>query len=145
MNDLEMTWRNDGFAPSPPAGPFVPSFAQVYLKPDGDGVICRVAVRAEHCNGFGTVHGGFLATMADVFLGTNIARRLGPGVAFVTTNLAVDYLRTVSAGQWLESQIDRVKMGGRLCYISGVIVANGQEAVAIRATFAVLEPPPVKP
>ena len=128
----------DGFSPWPSKGKFVPSFATLLFKPSGPHLIFRVEVLPSHCNGAGIAHGGFLSTLADVWLGNNVAHQLPQGTRIVTANLSVDFLSPIASGIWLESAIDRIKIGSRLCHASGAIVADGQPVVAMRATFAPL-------
>ena len=129
----------NGFAPWPSKGPFVPSFAKFWYRSSEERLIFRVEVLPAHGNSGGIAHGGFLATLADVWLGANVAHRLPAHARFVTANLSVDYLKPVAIGAWLESEIDRIKVGTRLCYASGAILADSTAVVAMRATFALLD------
>lgn len=128
----------EGFSVWPNKGRFVPSFATFLFKPSGPHLIFRVEVSPDHCNVAGIAHGGFLSTLADVWLGSNVAHQLPQGTRFVTANLSVDFLKPVASGTWLESTIDRIKIGSRLCHASGAILADGQPVAAMRATFALL-------
>lgn len=127
-----------GFTQWPSKGAFVPSFATLWYRRSGDRLVFRVEVASAHCNSARIAHGGFLSTLADVWLGANVAQQLPSDTRFVTANLAVDFLKPVSIGTWLESEIDRIKIGTRLCHASGAIVADGVTVVAMRATFALL-------
>ncbi|WP_051710481.1 PaaI family thioesterase [Andreprevotia chitinilytica] len=139
---LEAQWLEEGFAIWPARGHFVPSFAQIYYKPTiaaaGPGLIFRLEVAPAHCNGFDIAHGGFISTMADVWLANNVGHQLPKETRFVTSSLSVDFLRPVKAGQWIESEIDRIKLGGLLCHASGAILCDGKAIAAMRATFAVI-------
>lgn len=129
-------WVHEGFTLWPMAGRFVPRIAPVYFVERSEELVFRVELTADHCNGAGIVHGGFLSTMADIWLGYNLARRLEHEARFATASLTVDYLRPATAGQWLESSIDRVKTGSLMCFASGVIMVDQQPVVAMRASFA---------
>lgn len=135
---LEEQWLREGFSVWPTAGRFVPNLAQVFFMSKGEYLIFRVAVTPEHCNGFDIVHGGFISTMADSWLGYNVAHLLPKETRFVTVSLSVDFLRSVKAGAWLESEIDRIKLGSRLCHASGAILSDGRPVAAMRGVFAVL-------
>lgn len=136
---LEQAWLAEGFSPSPMHGPYVHELVRQFAKREGEHLRFRLEVRPEHCNGYATAHGGFLATLADVWLAYNVYHRLPQSARIVTANLSVDYLAPASAGQWLESQIDRIKLGSRLCHASGAILRQGTPVIAMRASFAVLE------
>ena len=138
--DTEMRWQQEGYAPWPNASPFLSSFAHMFFKAQDDRLIFRVEVVPTHCNGFQVAHGGFLATLADIWLACNVGHAL-PQTRFVTASLNVDYLRPVTIGARLESQIDRLKLGSRLCHASGAILADDRPAVAMRGMFAILDRP----
>jgi len=83
---------------------------------------------------------GFIATLADVWLAGNLARRLPPEACFVTASLQVDYLGAVAAGDWLESEVDWVRVGGQLCHAAGRIRAgDGRLVTAMRGSFVRLD------
>ncbi len=136
---LERRWLDEGFSVCPMSGRFMPGLATLFTRPDGKHLCFRVEVRAEHCNGNATAHGGFLATLADVWLAYNVLHLLPDTARIVTANLSVDYLAPALAGDCLESQIDRVRIGARLCHASGAILREGHPVVAMRGAFAVME------
>lgn len=136
---LEQAWLAEGFHPSPMHGPFVRDLVRLFARPDGELLRFRLEIRPEHCNGYATVHGGFIATLADIWLAYNVYHRLPRGARIVTANLSVDYLAPAAAGDWLESEIDRVRVGSRLCHASGAILNARKPVAAMRATFALLE------
>ncbi|MCW3478248.1 hypothetical protein OL229_01565 [Neisseriaceae bacterium JH1-16] len=49
--------------------------ACLFFKPMSEPLQFCAKATAEQCNGFGTLHGGFLAAMGDIWLGTT--SRLG--------------------------------------------------------------------
>ena len=62
----------------------------------------------------GTVHGGILATLADVALGYAMAFASDPPRSLVTANLTLDFAGTAKMGEWLEAHVDVQKQGSRL-------------------------------
>lgn len=138
LTTLEEQWLREGFSAWPTSGRFVPALARMFFKPQGEYLTFRVEVAPDHCNGFNIVHGGFISTMADSWLACNVAHLLPKETRFVTASLSVDFLRPVKAGAWLESEIDRIKLGARLCHAAGAILSDGQPVAAMRAVFAVL-------
>jgi uncharacterized protein (TIGR00369 family) len=138
-SQLEQAWLAEGFSVLPMHGPYVSGSVRLFARPEDHHLHFRVAVLPEHCNGYATAHGGFLATLADIWLAYNIYHRLPKGARMVTANLTVDYLAPAVPGGWLESQIDRVRLGSRLCHASGAILAAGRPVVAMRGTFAMIE------
>ncbi len=135
----EAQWLHEGFRAWPSTGRFAPAVARMFFRPDGGHLIFRVEVVPDHCNGYDTAHGGFISTLADIWLAANVAHRLPKEARFATASLHVDFLRSTTAGDWLESEIDRIKLGSRLCHASGAILCNGKPVAAMRAVFAIRE------
>ncbi len=135
----ERAWLEQGFTRCPMPGPFVPNMMPVLCRQQGDHLVFRLEVRPQHCNGHGSVHGGFLATLADIWLAYNLIRQLPKSASVVTASLTVDYLAPAQAGDALESQIDRLRLGARLCHASGAILCAGKPVAAMRGSFAVIE------
>ena len=135
---LEQQWLGEGFSIWPVAGRFVPSLARIFCKPDDKHLSFRVEIVPDHCDGFGILHGGFMSTMADIWLAYNVARLLPKETRIATASLSVDFLISVETGHWLESEIDRIKLGSRLCHASCAILSNGRPVAAMRDLFAVL-------
>lgn len=140
MSPDEREWLAQGYTPSPAAGPFVPAIARIFQRHEGAQRRFRVEVTAQHCNGGGRGHGGFIATLADVWLAAALADQLAPAVRFVTASLQVDFLEAVRPGDCLESEIDWLRPGSRLCHASGRICAGGRPVAAMRGQFAILTP-----
>ena len=111
----------------------------VLCKAEGKHLVFRLEARPNHCNGHATLHGGFIATLADIWLAYNVIHMLPKTVSVVTASLTVDYLAPIQAGDILESQIDRVRVGAKLCHASGAILRRGLPVAAMRGSFAVIE------
>ena len=94
-------------------------------------------VEAKHCNRRGTLHGGILATLADVALGYTIAFSTQPPTGLITANLSLDFAGTAKIGDWLETRVDVQKKGGRLAFANCYISAGEQRIVRASAVFVV--------
>jgi uncharacterized protein (TIGR00369 family) len=92
---------------------------------------------AKHCNARGTVHGGMLATLADVALGYTMAFSSTPAASLVTANLSLDFAGTAKIGDWLEARVDVQKRGSRLSFANCYITVNEQRIVRASAVFLV--------
>lgn len=88
-------------------------------------------------NARGTVHGGILATLADVALGYATAFSSTPPANLVTANLALDFTGTAAIGDWLEAHVDVQKRGSRLAFANCYITANEQRIARASAVFLV--------
>lgn len=129
-----------GFAPMPIASPAIETFGPVYMHGDGAARRFGMHVLHKHCNVRRNVHGGFLATLADIALGFTLGYLTEPASGFVTVSLNLDYAGNAVEGDWLETTTDIQRRGRTLafanCYIwrnearivraSGVFMATGQ-------------------
>ncbi|MFC7411097.1 MULTISPECIES: PaaI family thioesterase [Hydrogenophaga] len=129
-----------GFKPLFRTSPFLDATGPYFYKPEERGFVVGLRVETRHTNNTGTVHGGLLATMADVSLGYVTAMSQQPPVRMLTTSLGLDYVGTANVGDWLEAHVSVVKVGSRLAFANLLIVANAAPIVTARATFLVTEP-----
>ncbi len=108
---------------------------QLQVEPQQDGT-STVVVDAgeEHLNPHGTVHGGVLATMIDVAMGTAVATTGGDSP--VTVSLTVTYLEPGRPGRLTATA--RVRKRGKRLIVVEAEVAQGVDVVAdALATFSV--------
>lgn len=74
--------------------------------PDGITISCEM--RPEFRNGHGVLHGGVIATLADVAVGVALRPRIAPKTA-TTIDLKVNYLKPLLEGKlWARSYLVRV-------------------------------------
>ena len=110
-----------GFKPLQRTSPFNTLVGPLYTK--GEGIARTIGLLAadKHCNSRGLVHGGLLATLADLALGYTIAYLSDPPRSAVTASLTIDFAGSAKVGDWLEVRTDVQKSGGRLtfanCYV----------------------------
>ena len=105
------------------------------VEPEDDGS-SRVLLDAgdEHLNPHGTVHGGVLATMIDVAMGTAVATTGGESP--VTVSLTVTYLEPGRPGR-LEARARVRKRGKRLMVVEAEVVQDDDVVADALATFSV--------
>ena len=106
---------------------------QVEPQEDGRSAVV-VEAGDEHLNPHGSVHGGVLATMIDVAMGTAVAS--AGGRAPVTVSLAVTYLEPGRPGRLTASAKVR-KRGKRLVVVEAEVVQDGDVVADAHGTFAV--------
>ncbi len=105
------------------------------IEPQGDGSsIVAVEAAEQHLNPHGSVHGGLLATMIDVAMGTAVATTGGQSP--VTVSLAVTYLEPGRAGR-LEARARVRKRGKRLMVVEAEVVQDGDVVADGLGTFSV--------
>lgn len=124
-----------GFAPLEGAGAFVDHVGPVHVR-TADGVI-GARVEDRHLNAAGTAMGGYLATLVDLAFGRAVRANAEGEAAVATVSLTTDYLRPAPAGAWLEAHTTVERLGGRLAFVDCSLRADGEEAVRVRAVFAV--------
>lgn len=130
-----------GFGPLPRTSPATELIGPILAKGSGSELIFGLRAEPKHCNGRNTVHGGILATLADVALGYATAFSTNPPTALVTTSLSLDYAGAARLGDWLEATVDIQKIGSRLAFASAHIHVNGERIVRASAVFAVITAP----
>jgi len=84
------------------------------------------------------VHGGLLATLADIAMGYVASVAQSPPLRMLTVNLSIDFLGPGQCGDWLESHVTISKMGSRLAFVSAEITGNGALIARTSAVFAVV-------
>ena len=60
---------------------------------------------------------------------------------FSTSSLTVDFVAGASAGEWLQSETDRIRIGRRVCVVTAAIVSDGRLVALTRATFVIAQAP----
>jgi uncharacterized protein (TIGR00369 family) len=136
----EAEWLAQGYVLWKGSGRFVPAIARVFQRTEDSLRHFRIELRDEHSNGAGRVHGGFISTLADIWLAGALADRLPADARFVTASLQVDFLEALWPGDWIESSIDWCRPGKRLCQVAGRMRSAERDVVAMRAVFSILSP-----
>ncbi|HYL24007.1 MAG TPA: PaaI family thioesterase [Burkholderiales bacterium] len=127
----------EGYQPLFRTSPYVELIGPLYSR--GEGAALQIGLRAErkHCNQRGTVHGGILATLADIALGYAMAFATTPPANLVTANLSLDFAGAAREGEWLETRVDIQKQGSRLAFGNCYITRDGERIVRASAVFLV--------
>ncbi|MBI3652565.1 MAG: PaaI family thioesterase [Acidobacteria bacterium] len=127
----------EGFAPLFRSSPFLHTIGPLYGKGEGANLIVGLRVEEKHTNARGLVHGGVLATLADIALGYCLAFSTTPPQSLVTTNLTLDFAGSAQIGDWLEVKVDIQKSGSRLAFANAYIFVGDQRIVRASAVFLV--------
>ena len=95
--------------------------------------------RPDHRNLQGLVHGGILATLADIAMGLAVRTVVGPTRRHVTIDLHVHYLRPARPGR-LEALGSVVHVGTHVGFAEGSVTdAAGRLLVRASGTYSVTE------
>jgi len=119
----------EGFQPLFRTSPVLDLIGPLYGRGKGTDLVVGLRVEPKHCNARGTIHGGILATLADVAIGYAIAFSADPPIGAVTANLSLDYAGTARIGDWVESRVDIQKRGTRLAF-GNCYLCVGEERIA---------------
>ena len=92
MSQLEIP---AGFIPLPRSSPLLDLLGPIYCRGCGLQLVIGLRADSRHANGRGTVHGGVLATLADVAMGYAMAFASQPPLALITASMTLDYLGAV--------------------------------------------------
>ncbi len=130
-----------GFLPCVLDEAFLHHVGPLHQRPGQEGHHV-IAFRAApvHLNRFGVVHGGMLASLADVAIGMNAARVAAGVDDAVTLTLTVDYIEGACAGQWIEAHTVLRKRAGRVRFGDCDVLADGRLVARGHATFYVRKP-----
>jgi acyl-coenzyme A thioesterase 13 len=127
----------EGWRPLPGLSPFNALVGPLYERRVDTNLSLALRIEAKHTNSRGLCHGGVLATLADLALGYAMQAAGGGGsVGFVTLHLSLDYAGSAKLGDWIESAVEIQRVGSRLAFANGYLVAEGQRIVRASAIFA---------
>ena len=127
----------EGFQPLFRTSPVLELIGPLYGRGKGADLVVGLRVEAKHCNARGTIHGGILATLADVAIGYAIAFSTDPPTGAVTTNLSLDYAGTAKIGDWVESRVDIHKRGSRVAFGNCYLCVGEERIVRASAVFLI--------
>ncbi|MEE8376242.1 MAG: PaaI family thioesterase [Acidimicrobiia bacterium] len=106
---------------------FGEGFVEISCTPDGF-----------HYNPYGTAHGGLAATLLDSATGCAVQSQLPAGVGYATLNLAVSYLRPLTARTGEVRCVGRVVSIGRTVAVSEATLLDPSDKALARATATCL-------
>ncbi len=126
-----------GFKPLFRTSPALELIGPLHGRGEGRQLEIGLRVERKHCNARGSVHGGILATLADVALGYAMAFSTEPPTAAVTASLSLDFAGSAAPGDWLQTQVDIQKQGSRLAFANCFISKGDERIVRASAVFLV--------
>jgi len=122
-------------------GPFALLLGFRLLRSDEDGSLVEADPRAEHLNGGGIVHGGYLTALLDSATGWAVHAKVPAGTPAPHVHLSVQYVRAAVAGETLVCR-GRCVVSGRSIASAEAEVTQGDRVVARAVTtHAVLTTP----
>jgi uncharacterized protein (TIGR00369 family) len=129
-----------GFAPIFRTSPFLETIGPLYSAGSGATLVVGLRVEEKHTNARGTLHGGVLASIADIALGYGLATSTEPRTSMVTANLSVDFAGSAQVGDWIETALDIQKIGSRMAFANVYFTLRGERIARASGVFLVLDP-----
>ncbi|PXX67520.1 uncharacterized domain 1-containing protein [Pseudomonas sp. LAMO17WK12:I10] len=134
MSSLELP---EGYAPLSRSSPLLELIGPVYCR--GSGLQLEIGLRADHrhANGRGTVHGGILATLADIGMGYAMAFASDPPLPLITASMHLDYLGAVQVGEWIDVRLEHSRRGRQMAFATVTLQVGERVVARANAVFAV--------
>ncbi|HKS56964.1 MAG TPA: PaaI family thioesterase [Steroidobacteraceae bacterium] len=131
-----------GFAPIFRTSPFLETIGPLYSAGSGAQLVVGLQVQEKHTNARGTLHGGVLASIADIALGYGLATSTNPPTSMVTASLNVDFAGSAQIGDWIETSLDIQKVGSRMAFANVYFMLRGERIARASGVFLVHNPRP---
>lgn len=128
----------EGFRPLSRTSPFTELLGPIYQKKDSSGLVIGIVAEEKHCNARGIVHGGLLATLADIAMGYSAAFSTEPATPIVTTSQTIDYVGKAEIGDWIEVHTDVQKVGRSTAFASCYFHVGSTRIARASAVFGVV-------
>ncbi len=125
-----------GFVRSERRGPFTEHNGPLFHKADTDSTVHGFQALKRHCNGYGIVHGGMLASFLDGLLGHAVgAAAKRPAV---TIHLSLDYLSMARAGDWIEGEAKVTRLTRDVAFAEARAYAGSTDLIRATALFKLM-------
>lgn len=129
MSEQHLLWLRNYFEEN-----YQKSILENFLNPEiveiSEGkVIYEIKIMDKHCNIYGYIHGGALASIADVVMGVSCVTL---GKRIVTTDMSISYIKNVSAGSTITAVGEVTSNGNNM--MRGVCkIFDEQEQLLVQA------------
>jgi uncharacterized protein (TIGR00369 family) len=127
-----------GFAPIFRTSPFLETIGPLYSTGIGASLVIGMCIQEKHTNARGALHGGVLASVADVALGYGLATSTQPPTSMVTATLSVDFVGSAKIGAWVETSLDIQKVGARMAFANVYFSVGGERIARASGVFLVV-------
>lgn len=109
--------------------PFHQLLGPVYHRPDVEGMGYRWQVRRQHLNQLLILHGGALAALLDITMGSSVHQLAPVPADFLTASLNIDFVGPTREGDWLDIVVVLPKSGRKLSFVR-CEVRSGDQLIA---------------
>jgi acyl-coenzyme A thioesterase 13 len=130
-----------GFEPVAHVTPVTELIGPIYSRNSAAGYELCLLAQPKHSNLRGNVHGGILATLADIALGYALTFSSGTTTPVVTASLTLDYAGSASIGDWMMTRTDIQRRGTRLAFANCFISVGERRIVRASGVFVAMNAP----
>jgi acyl-coenzyme A thioesterase 13 len=140
------------------SSPVLEALGGFHSKGAGSALQIGLLVGDRHCNSRGSVHGGVLATLADIGMGYLIvfgheppgrsqgeyrnAQHEGlpdsPPRRMTPPSLTIDYTGSAKVGDWIDVRMDVPKIGRQIAFANARLMVGDRQVARASAVFAVV-------
>ena len=129
-----------GFGPIFRSSPVLDALGHFYSRGEGAALELGLLVSPTHLNSRGSLHGGVIATFADVGIGYLLAFGSDPPRRLVTVSLHVDFVGSATLDDWVTLALDPPHVGSRLVFANARLAAGNRQIARASGVFAVSRP-----
>lgn len=124
--------------PAGDPGPFSAHLGFRVVRADAEGAEVEADPRAEHLNGGGILHGGYLSALLDSATGWAVHGAGPEGMVAPHVTLNTQFLRAGVVGEPLRATATCTSLGRRICTTQGEITQGGRVIARATGTHAVI-------
>lgn len=124
-----------GYHPLPLPDGFYRTIGGLWGRRVGDRLTLGFRIGRNHVNGIGICHGGMMVTIADIQMGVGPCVEHGIDAFLVTVSLNSNFVGPGRLGQWIEASSRTVRMTRTLCFVDGLVTADGEPALQASAVM----------
>ena len=128
----------DGFELMPPFGPLHEFLGPIFARKQGSQYIVGMRVETRHHNKGAMLHGGMMAFLIDTAFTYACVKNAEKPKPVVTTSMAVDFIGSAKADDWIEAHVDILRSGRRVIFLSCCVFSGSLCLARGSATFQVL-------
>lgn len=130
----------EGFGPIFRSSPLLDALGHFDSRGEGGTLELGLLVSSTHLNSRGSLHGGVIATFADVGIGYLLAFGSTPPRRLVTVSLNVDFVGGATLGDWIDLALDAPQVGARLAFANARLMIGDRQIARASGVYAVSAP-----
>jgi len=127
----------EGFGPIFRSSPVLDALGHFYSRGEGATLALGLLVSANHVNSRDRLHGGVIATFADVGMGYLMAFGTQPPRRMVTVSLNVDFIGAAHLGDWVDLAMDVPHIGSRIAMANARLMVGERQVARASAVFSI--------